>query len=247
MLSLTLGTVACGSKPSHSDVLISNGIEVANTDWTARTVVAIARQVDISTNKSFCSGTLISETAVLTAAHCILPSMTDNYVSFGPLVTDESTWLRRIKKVVEHPGYQHGIPNALDDLAILVLESPAPFGALPSRVTAPTVTYASNQEVVLAGFGTTNEATGTGILRKTSGKLTAEQATARLLTVNGNNNSNTCGGDSGGPVFFQIGGETLLGGVTSWGPKCTFSTESYYVDLRKYVDWMLGVAASENL
>lgn len=247
LLMIAVVVSGCNASSDQSTMLISAGTEVANTHWTARTVVAIARPVDVQSNKSFCSGTLLSDTAVLTAAHCITGTMTDNYVSFGPLVTDDSTWLRKIKKVIRNPDYNPVVPHSPHDLAILVLESPAPFGTSFATIAAPTVEYSNNQEALLVGFGSTNDVAGTGKLRMATGHLTSEHASSNLITVTGDGNSNTCTGDSGGPVFFQVGPEIVIGGVTSWGPSCTFSTVSHYVDLRKYVDWMLGVAASENL
>jgi hypothetical protein len=84
--------------------------------------------VGVYDNYQFCSGTLLTSTVVLTAAHCI--SNRSFYVLFGNNVNTATS--RSVSEKRVHPAWDSN--NLVNDVALLRLASSAPAGT-------PTIPY----------------------------------------------------------------------------------------------------------
>jgi hypothetical protein len=168
----------------------------------------------------FCSGTLVSPTLFLTAAHCMFgwDEGTDFWVTFSPTYDEEAaapSGLVPVSEFTMHEGFaQSGGGADAHDIAIVTLAS-AQSAAPAELTTLGLLNRFSEQELRQLGFTTV----GYGIVRTSkkggphgfideTNRLVAQQTLLSLqptwLTLNMNpstGSGGTCFGDSGGPHF----------------------------------------------
>lgn len=177
-------------------------------------------------SSTFCTGTLITPTRVLTAAHCIEGARVSS-MSFitGPSNRQIQT-STRVVRAVPHPSYDSR--RLVNDIAYLDLAS-APPGVTPIGVV-PSITSAwVGVDLLHVGYGVSNGSTQTGGGTKRAVVMPITQVSSSTFRYGGNGR-NTCNGDSGGPALYRnSSGQYLVAGVTSYGDQyCT----SYGVNTR---------------
>jgi hypothetical protein len=155
-----------------------------------------------------CSGTLISPTAVLTAAHCLPSTPSEVEVRFGPRA-DAPTSTRAVTAAEADPAYVAGRRG--HDLGLLRLAAPAE-GVAPWRIRRmPIEAHQLGQPVRHYGYGfAQTDGGGAGERREVSYPL---RELLPLELESGGPGQQTCGSDSGGPAVI----EELIAGVVSWG------------------------------
>jgi len=164
-----------------------------------------------------CTGTLIQERFVVTAAHC-LPGRIEAIFVGNNTVTGAGQNARRVRVVRQHE-FSYDAGTSRNDIALLELEAPV-TDVKPCRIaTAEEVKEA--RDVRLVGFGQSEYDYG-GKKRQVVVPV-ATLDTGRygehpgLELVAGGAGKDTCYGDSGGPAFIEKGDELILAGVTSRG------------------------------
>lgn len=189
-------------------------------------VVAIASSFRPKQN-IFCTGTLIADDIVLTAAHCLdeagFFSATFNPLEPGDLVvgfgySKQSLNFEAVDYLEINPGYDR-TQLGVNDIALIRLVDPAPTGfdpipALPFSLALDPVADVG-EPVNFAGFGL-NDLVGIpyGSKLEVDGTIDAVNAiTVEYEQFAGG----PCGGDSGGPMFIDRAGDWYVAGVTSWG------------------------------
>jgi secreted trypsin-like serine protease len=191
----------------------------------------------------FCSGTLISPTVFLTAAHCTTPLQAeglDAWVSFDAEVTAKSKLYHGTMHT--NPGYTFRQDDP-GDIAVIVLDRPVrgitpaslPSAGMLDRLFAEGTLL--HQRFTAVGYGVHEPVRGGGppVFPYDSLRWTAvseynalSDAWLRLSQVGPAGNGGTCYGDSGGPNFLGAGAnETpIIAGLTITGDSMCLATNS---------------------
>ena len=196
----------------------------------------------------FCSGTLIAPTVALTAGHCNDATLDNVLIGTSSLNRASEGEVIQVTKRVEYKNSQ-----STADLTILVLANPSRFE--PRAIASGWAKFdiKNGAMINLVGYGAIDrdgnqykpelqEATTTitdADCTKSSGCNTAVKPGGELGA--GGMGIDTCGGDSGGPLYLPTPYGTFLAGATSRGydnNQYYCSEGGIYVRPDKFVDWM---------
>jgi secreted trypsin-like serine protease len=207
-----------------------------------------------------CSGTLITPTVFLTAAHCTAfleaEGISQVWVTFAPAYDEDSTSLAGLLSgsYVTNPEFGSGGASDTHDIAVVLLAQ-APAGITPAQLpTAGLLDQLKashefdDQTFTAVGYGTVREdKTGgphalffDGVRRYAlQSALTLEKAWL-LLSMNPSTGSGgTCYGDSGGPHFLGGVESDLIVSITITGDFwCRATDKTYRLDTASARDFL---------
>ncbi len=222
---------------SGDNFSIVGGKQLApGNDLSSSTVLIL--DVNLSDETSICTGTLIADNIVLTAAHCKPSAFSTSVVVFSnsiPCATAQNVADvgRKVVAYTKHPSYRTRDNSSTYDLLLLKLEDKAPAGFYPRKLPQQDPQHLSTQNVVMAGYGITSEKSkDSGVLRYTTADATRlsrnsvtytgyygrkTESLSKTWALDQTQNNGVCSGDSGGPLYMKTPDGLVLIGVTSRG------------------------------
>ncbi|KAH8274283.1 hypothetical protein KR026_003209, partial [Drosophila bipectinata] len=209
-----------------------------------------------------CGGTIITKSAVLTAAHCLynahkkLKAKHLSVVAGTPkrLVRVETTQSINVKRFKVHPKYKQQRSHK-NDLAVLILEKDLSIGESAATITVPQSKPQAGQNCTVVGWGTVlqfgplpDEALNANmqILPLSYCKtLEGFKEEGMICASNPKNfEVDSCQGDSGGPL---ICGERIYG-IVSFGRGCGEPNNAgVYTDVYYFRDWIAKNSCAQDV
>ena len=189
-----------------------------------------------------CSGTVIAQNIVLTAAHCA-DGNSDSYAVY----TQTQLQYNTVSVVIPAPGYDLGA-DYVNDAALLVLTTPTLSPSIPLTTTEP----ASGASADIYGWGDTTPSGGSGIASTTGSMMVQSDADCAAYWTTYWAPSDMCAldpsgivglgaGDSGGPLVVngvEVGINDRFGGTSS---------PSIFTRVDQLHDWIQSEIAANSL
>lgn len=201
----------------------------------------------VNGDDQWCTGSLISPTVFVTAAHCVVGGLPPNpqfYVSFAPDLLAKNIRIIPATGFAYDPKYGHDMAN-LHDLAVVFLPASATRGMTPLQL--PTEGELdrlaaqgglSKTLFVNVGYGSSASRTGRprfgwdGLRNMSKSEFMGLQPTwlGLLMNTAATGEGGDCYGDSGGPKFIDGNPDRIYATVTSGDANCRATTWDWRLD-----------------
>ncbi|CAG4965215.1 unnamed protein product [Parnassius apollo] len=212
-----------------------------------------------------CGGTILSDSYVITAAHCVdtLSQIRPAIVRMGVVELEDGKRNDEsdvdISEIIMHPNYTKR--QKYHDLALLRLAKPIEFTSNLNPVCLYTSPNDPKIPLTVTGWGKTSNTRSirSNILLKANVSVVAREKCTTSYTSwrklpdgisddqicagDPQGLKDTCQGDSGGPLqgLTDSDGHYRLVGVTSFGRGCGSTVPGVYTRIAKYLDWIESV------
>lgn len=194
-----------------------------------------------------CTGSLISQDTVLTAAHCLAAGR-PRMVVFGDVVINkQADAALEVVQSARHPSHSLSVyPNS--DIAWVRFKGALPRGYAPLPIATNPVPAPVNIQLMLVGYGDTGTKKGDSGARRAVSVPVAQYVRDHklppvpfhnLLLVGPNPGRGSCQGDSGGPAYVRHGSSWFIAGVSVGST--TYICEkgiSFYTYAGDYLGWL---------
>ncbi|XP_018566664.1 trypsin-1-like isoform X2 [Anoplophora glabripennis] len=225
-------------------------------EWPWIAALYRQKQLEQGLEQQFCGGSLITDTHVLTASHCVQGlTAAEIRVRLGEynFATSNETRSRDygVEKIIEHEGYV--LSTYENDIAIVKMDKPTTFNTYIWPICLPPVGQTFENEVaVVAGWGQQYYAGPTSeVLLQVEVPVWPHQncVDAFVQKITDDNicaagyegGKDSCLGDSGGPLMYQLSNTRWASiGVVSWGIGCgNKGSPGIYTMVNRYIPWII--------
>lgn len=252
LFSLVLGACAGSENPGNTfvpdtknEALIVGGQEVSSDDLNSRAVVLIYGEKP--SGESFvCTGSFISETTILTAAHCATEETNTMSLFYGQKLFATQEKSLKVTGVKIHKRYHPKALQDRNDIALIYFSGGLPAGAKIASIKNFPLATVRLFNLESYGYGMTqgkDDATEDfSNLRKVSLRgLSWNQLAPGFLKLRQDQGRGVCFGDSGGPVFMGSSIVAIASGVRSMNDQSdsdACAESSFFTRLDTYKPWI---------
>lgn len=207
---------------------IYGGENMREEDSLAKSIVGIVR---FSEDGYLCTGVIISNDTILTAAHCVIGKPSEFKIAFyNSLIRPDcprAESVREVETLLAHEDYktkQNMFKS--NDIALIKIKGTIPLGFKPMKLMMD-YSRVSNEDVIVAGFGVSaTKEKDYGTLKRTQlrrlteiekrdGSYLSLGWDLPALVFDQSRGTGICQGDSGGGAFVKVGDEYRLIGIAS--------------------------------
>uniref|UniRef100_A0A6I8NPA4 Peptidase S1 domain-containing protein n=1 Tax=Ornithorhynchus anatinus TaxID=9258 RepID=A0A6I8NPA4_ORNAN len=234
--------IVCGQSSNFNRVV--GGEDAKDGEWPWQISLFLR-------DSHYCGGSLLTNSWVLTAAHCVFHREPSDYsVVLGtntlePIGPDGV--VRKVKKIVAHPDFTAHIKDS-SDIALLELSEPVSFTEKiqPICIADNSSRPASGTPCWATGWGSLGvegEPSPTSPSPRDDNDLPKGPIIVEGMICAGypEGKRDVCFGDSGGPLSCPVNGVWVLTGIVSWGVDCGSPNHpGVYTDVATPSQWGLG-------
>ncbi|MBW8192724.1 trypsin-like serine protease [Neiella marina] len=211
----------------------------------------------IEQSQHFCAGMQISESWVVTAAHCteawgMTPSDIGVAIGIEQQSDIDASDLVLVSQIIVHPDYDDVLSD--NDIALLKLEQSNELSGYATLASdSQTSALDDGEELIIIGWGDTEDEEGpvdqlmqanvayVGPSQcQAAFSRTGLDVTDNMICAGGNYDADSCFGDSGGPL---MDADLAVHGITSWGVECAGEYPSGYTRVANYSSWIEQITA----